>query len=380
MGILPIIVFGHSFPGPQACDFASAVNANGFSAAIAGSPQYPARPLDGVLTVSFDPSHSSDQAIAGAADTSLRSVEVQQAGINPIVLVGTDMLVTAILIIGYRIFKSGKSPNFAQIEKMLTEKIESIEKANQVLTRQETFLAEIEALKNDANREDDAAAYAMMSAECVGVKRIQLGIFPVRGDVYASCIIMDAPSRGTNLFISSFPPQLGNLMEDDGIPDELRALLLRMDPHGIWSRGEYPVVRFSSININVNLFSPEYRKHPKTLTVPPGMTVHDYALAILKEVAFFAKKTFSLSADERAQGVVCYSNRLLSTILQGAGGETAEKNINEFLKELHLVSKVSNTPASESIAIPGLGKPFPLPSQVQEPDGASPERKPRGFL
>ncbi|HEV3157491.1 MAG TPA: hypothetical protein VGZ00_09130 [Candidatus Baltobacteraceae bacterium] len=385
MGMLPIIVFGLSSPARQACDFASAGNANGFSAVVSGSPQCPARLLDGVLTVSFDPSNSSDQAIAGAADASSRSVEVQQAGINPMVLGGSEMLVAVILIIGYKaIIELRTRRDLPQFEKLMTLKKELTEKEDQFLKRQEAFFDKVQASKEEEQRRRDAARLREISEMCAAVDCIKLGIFPIDDREYALGIFMDAPLSRTNLFISSFPPRLDDLKNDlnfnDDVMSEIREAFSKVDPLECWNRGECPSIGINQMNFNISKFSREYQKHQKTLSVPPGMAVYDYAVAIVQESDRCAERTFSLSADERAQGVVCYSNRLLSTILQGAGGVTAGKNMSDFRQELQLVSKVSNTQSSESITVPGLGVPLSSPSQAQKPDDGSPERKSRGFF
>jgi hypothetical protein len=302
--------------------------------------------------------------ITDAADVASKGAEVQQAGIAPLGIAGYLLIsVIGSLMFGRHIKKRDA-----------TNCLEPI-----AANRDANFFKE-GSLMHDILREiptgNGATQFTRSSDQRGGVESIQLGIFPVDGKEHAACIIMNAPSRGYSLYISAFPPYN---MENPGLDENERirinTLLSATDPRKHWLQGEPPSISYIQMSQNVTYFSlEEYKKNLKTLHAPPDMTVHQYAVEIIRKAR--AYETMSpLSEDDRKRGVICCSNRRLSTFLEDAGGETAILDIGAFRKELDLVTRALGNSKSDSKVIPGLGEPFPSPWQAKEERASSPDHK-----
>jgi hypothetical protein len=300
---------------------------------------------------------------------------------------------------GVRLDEQGARATLLYIQSMNEEKRELLRDAlkrykdQEREPRQEGMTRIVRESRKDSNKsilkEAERVAYLKkMSDLSNAVESIRLATFPVDDYSYASCIIMDAPLLGENYYISAFPAHYPARMETVQMERDIKETLIKMvpdyDPREAWREmcnlGITPKVVILTGMTDMNLFSPkdhEDRRCVKTLNPPPGMDVHQYALAIVQEKDKCNEIKVSLSAEEQMQGAICYANRLLSTILQGAGGETATKDTKDFLHELDLVSKLSITQDDNRIEIPGLGTPLMSPSQPQKRRIHSQDRKPR---
>ncbi|HEV3157486.1 MAG TPA: hypothetical protein VGZ00_09105 [Candidatus Baltobacteraceae bacterium] len=358
----------------RACDFAWRTFADGRPAEISGPPPRAARQLDRELNVVIDTSGTSDKMmiIADAVDVALREADVQEAGINPLGL-GGGLLVSVILAV-----MCGRRMREQEVRNCL----EPIAADRDVNFYEEGSL--LSDIKQEIETRNDATPSTRISDQRGGVESIHLGIFLADGGEHAACIIMDAPSRGESLYMSSFPPSLKNPVIDENTTRSTNSSFPALDPHEYWRRGEPPPINCIQIESAwMNIYFNEYRKNFKTLHTPQGMTVHQYAVEILRKAHEY-KTMCPNTEDERKQGLVCYSKRLLSTILEGAGGVTARLDMSEFRKELEMVTPGLPNSENESKVIPGIGEPFPSPWQTQDSETRSPERKrpgsPRGLL
>lgn len=357
MAIPTIIAFGACSPERPGQE----PNTNVLLAAISNPPLRNARSLDGTLDVFFDAGDRSSltavvdcskiQEISYVPDPQISNVEVQRMGFDP--NPGNTVAILTILI---------QIAMLRNLSKMLRKNEKRLEEIKALIERREAVISEF------------------ISDQCAGIESIQLGVFPVDGNQHAAYIIMDAPKKDKNIFISSFPPELvfSEFAEFTGLRELFENPLRDESPFNSWNRGEYPRVKIKVVENIFQSLSTEHRKHIKTLKLPSGVAVHDYAVGLAKEAANCLVTKFPLTATERERGPIWYSNRILTTILAGAGGETAKNDVEQFLKELHMVSLVSNIPERDSMVVPGLGEPFSSPSHVQNTVPGSQGKRPRG--